>query len=105
MTSLWVATTGAESAVYDCLVVVVVVVVVENWQLTPDAQRTFPDSLCSMQLRIKACSQRINCTELTCNMPTQLHDACAFISHARQRHGLIGCSETRTVGAQSVRAP
>ena len=72
MTSLWVATPGAESAVYDCLVVVVVVVVVENWQLTPDAQRTFPDSLCSMQLRIKACSQRINCTELTCNMPTQL---------------------------------
>jgi len=65
MTSLWVATPGAESAVYDCLVVVVVVVVVENWQLTPDAQRTFPDSLCSMQLRIKACSQRINCTELT----------------------------------------
>ena len=25
-------------------------------------------------------------------------------SRARQRHDLIGCSETRTVGAQSVRA-
>jgi len=28
----------------------------------------------------------------------------ALIGHARQRHHLIGCSETRTVGAQSVRA-
>ena len=31
---------------------------------------------------------------------TQLHGA--FIGHARQRHDLIGYSETRTVGAQSV---
>jgi len=36
-------------------------------------------------------------------MSTQLHDA--FIGRrARQRHDLIGCSETRTVGARSVSA-
>ena len=40
--------------------------------------------------------------KMTCSKSTPLHDA--FIGHARQRH-LIGCSETRTVGAQSVRAP
>jgi len=28
------------------------------------------------------------------------HDA--FIGHARQRHDLIGCSETRSVGAEQV---
>ena len=33
---------------------------------------------------------------------TQLYDA--FIGHARLRHDLLGCSETRSVGAQSVRA-
>ena len=27
----------------------------------------------------------------------------ALIGHARQRHGLIGCSETRTVSARRVR--
>ena len=27
----------------------------------------------------------------------------AFVGHPRQRHDVIGCSETRTVGAQSVR--
>jgi len=37
--------------------------------------------------------------ELTWNKSTQLHDA--FIGRARQRHDLIGCSETRSVGAQS----
>jgi len=42
-------------------------------------------------------------TELTCNKSTQLHDA--FIGHERQRRDLIGCSETRTVGAQSVCVP
>ena len=31
---------------------------------------------------------------------TELH--CAFIGHERQRHDLIGFSETRTVGAQRV---
>ena len=37
----------------------------------------------------------------TCNNSTQLqHDA--FIGHARQRHDLIGCSETMTLGAQQV---
>ena len=41
-------------------------------------------------------------TELTCNKSTQLHHA--FIGHARQRHDLIGCSETRTIGAQSVQS-
>ena len=50
----------------------------------------------------KVCSQYVNWTELTCNKTTNLLDA--FIGHARQRHDLIGCSETRTVGAQSVRA-
>jgi len=41
-------------------------------------------------------------TELTCNKSTQLHDA--FIGHARQRHDLIGCSETtrRTFGVRRV---
>jgi len=36
------------------------------------------------------------------NKLTQLNDA--FIGHARQRHDLIGFSETRTVGVQPVRA-
>jgi len=49
---------------------------------------------------LEACSQRTNWTELTRNKSTQLHDA--FIGHARRRHDLIGCSETRTVGAQTV---
>ena len=35
-----------------------------------------------------------------CNKATLLHES--FIGHARQRHDLIGCSEIRTVGAQSV---
>ena len=42
------------------------------------------------------------CAERSCNKSTQLRDA--FIGQASQRHDLIGCSETRTVGAQSVRA-
>jgi len=41
-------------------------------------------------------------TELTCNKSTQLHDT--FIDHARQSQHLIGCSETRTVCAESVGA-
>jgi len=32
--------------------------------------------------------------KLTCNKSTQLHNA--FIGHARQRHDLIGCSETNS---------
>ena len=52
--------------------------------------------------RVKACSQLVSWTELTRNKLTQLHDA--FVGHARQRHDLIGCSRTRTVGSQSVRA-
>jgi len=35
---------------------------------------------------------------MTYNKSTQLNDA--FIGPARQRRGLIGCSETRSVGAQ-----
>jgi len=31
---------------------------------------------------------------------TQLHDA--FVGHALERHDSIGCSETRSLGAQSV---
>ena len=42
----------------------------------------------------------MNLAKLTCNKSIQLYDA--FIGVARQRHDLIGCSETRTVGAQSV---
>jgi len=42
----------------------------------------------------------LNWPKLTCNKSTQFHDA--FIGHARQRHDLIGCSETRTVGARRV---
>jgi len=38
--------------------------------------------------------------ELIGNKLTQLHGA--FIGRARQRHDLIGCSETRSVGARSV---
>jgi len=34
-------------------------------------------------------------TKMTCDKSTQLHDA--FIGRARQRRGLIGCGETRTV--------
>ena len=45
-------------------------------------------------------AHELNSTELTCNKSTQLHDA--YTGHARQCHDLIGCSETRTVGAQSV---
>jgi len=46
-------------------------------------------------------AHEMNRTELTCNKSTQLglHDA--FTGHARLRH-LIGRSETRTLGAQSV---
>ena len=36
----------------------------------------------------------------SCNQSTQLLDA--FVGHVRQRHGVIGCSETRTVGAHSI---
>jgi len=44
-----------------------------------------------------------NSTELTCNKLTQFRDA--FIGYARQRRrNLIGCSKTRTAGAQQVRA-
>jgi len=39
---------------------------------------------------------------MTGNKSTKLHDL--FIGHARQHHDLIGCSETRTVVAQSVYA-
>ena len=66
-----------------------------------DGRLTQRDLLTSQHIAAKACSQHINWTELTCNLSTQLHFA--FICHARQRHDLIGCSETRTVGAQSVR--
>jgi len=45
-------------------------------------------------------AHELNSTELTCNKSTQLHDA--YTGHERQCHDLIGCSETRTVGAQSV---
>jgi len=45
--------------------------------------------------------QHMNKTEQVCNGSTHLHDD-ALIGHARQRHDLIGCRETRTVGAQSV---
>jgi len=47
-----------------------------------------------------------HCDELN-RTDLQLVDpvADAFIGHARQRHYLIGCSETRTVSAQSVRSP
>ena len=41
--------------------------------------------------------------ELNGTIVTQLHDD-AFTGHVRQRHDLIGCSETRSVGARSVRA-
>ena len=44
---------------------------------------------------------------MTCNKLTQLHDIDAsrrdaFTGHSRQRHDLIGCSETRTDDAQRV---
>jgi len=45
------------------------------------------------------CSQRTNETDLNW---TDLQQVDAFIVQSRQRHDLIGCSETRTVGAQSV---
>jgi len=51
---------------------------------------------------LKVCSQHTNWTDLQQVDPVRLHDA--FIGHARQRRDLIGCSETGTVGAQSVRA-
>ena len=47
-------------------------------------------------------AHEMNRTELNCHKSTQLHDA--FTGHARQRHDLLGCRETRTVGAQSVHA-
>ena len=53
-------------------------------------------------LPFEICSQHMNCSELTCSKSTQLQDA--FIGHARQRHDVIGCGETRTVSAQSVLA-
>jgi len=53
-------------------------------------------------LPFEICSQHMNCSELTCSKSTQLQDA--FIGHARQRHDVIGCGETGTVGAQSVLA-
>ena len=40
--------------------------------------------------------------ELNCKESTQLD--VALVGHARQRHDLISCGETGTVGAQSVRA-
>jgi len=40
--------------------------------------------------------------ELNCKESTQLDDT--LVGHARQRHDLISCGETGTVGAQSVRA-
>jgi len=43
----------------------------------------------------KVWARELNWTELTCNKSTQLHDA--FIGRARQRHDVIGCSETRSV--------
>ena len=48
-------------------------------------------------------SQHKKWTELTCSKSAQLHDA--FIGHALQPNDWIGCSETRTTGAQSIRAP
>ena len=45
----------------------------------------------------------LNWHKLTFNKSTQLHDA--FIGHARQRHDLIGCSETRTVSALNTCFP
>ena len=45
----------------------------------------------------RVCSQQTNWTELTCNESTQLGLHEAFID-------FVSCSETRTVGAQSVRA-
>ena len=55
---------------------------------------------------LKVCSRHMNCMscpELTCNKSTQLHDASRhFIGLTCQRRDLIGCSETRTVGAQRV---
>jgi len=49
---------------------------------------------------LKVRSQHMNETESTCTKSTQLHDA--FIGHARRRHQLIGCGETRTVSARPV---
>jgi len=45
-------------------------------------------------------STRTELTSTDLQQLDQLHDA--FIGRARQRHDLIGCSETRSVGAQSV---
>jgi len=46
-------------------------------------------------VRVKACSQHINSTTLTCNKSTQVHDAVTG-------HDLSDCVETRIVGARSV---
>ena len=46
-----------------------------------------------------ACTE-LTWPELTCNNSTQLHDA--FIGRARQRHDLIGCSETGAGVARRV---
>ena len=43
---------------------------------------------------VKACSHDVNSTGMTVNKPTQLHG---------QLRELIGCRETRTVSARSVR--
>jgi len=78
---------------------------VTKFYLPPVQVLTGSDLMCptaTMTSRVKACSLHMNSTELTCSKLTQLHDAC--IGHARRRHDLIGCSETRSVGAQSVRA-
>jgi len=53
-----------------------------------------------VRLRFVYSIYELDWTEPTCSKPTQLHDA--FIGHARQRHDLIGCSETRTLGAQRI---
>ena len=54
-----------------------------------------------MLLKPVRCSRHcMNWTELTCNGSTQLRDA--FIGHGR--HDFIGCSETGSDSAESVRA-
>ena len=56
------------------------------------------------RINANVCLQHIteqDWTDLTCNKSTQLLDD-AFVGHACRRHDLIGCSETRTVGAQRV---
>ena len=47
---------------------------------------------------VNVCSLHLNWTDQ--NWPATSRSS--YTGHARQRHGLIGCSKTRTVGAQSV---